>query len=582
MSNKKIYIFFLLLKLITISSFSDANVQESYENERSRILRLDHFQVYEALENSKIYDKNSPIGKYFYNSIIRFSHMGNEQLFITLQDEEDLKKTYPAIFLEYLIKKNIESDESIDEKIAKFESYAAIAEKERWPRVFRYSMAWLVEFEVNNFRDSSALVRMYQLLDKAPVFEYAEIAIDYPLQSLYFDIAVSLNRLGRHSDALQYCHMLRELGAKNSDLKYYSTQCKIHPLLALGRSEDALKLLYEEIKTSRETADHYSLVINYISTARALIGSNKLDQAEVLINDALIIQKNKNYDGFEGYAPEYMLLADIFNKKGDFNKAERYLSLSKSELKDAYSNVGMELRYLNIEQNILEKREYYSEALKIAKKAVEISLEREQKFPYQALTNLINKLNERQIRHLNKTESLTKLREASLITALIFLAILFVFVLYSLKNILSERKDSKINSMYDIASGTLSFSSWKSNAIKLYKTKIDFFLVLIETGIDRNLLKYEESTFDFIKNCKYQLLSDEKIARYNETTYVLKLSASSARDCNNRLNDILHKANSESKLPVRYFKIPFPRNFMFGRKIKLYLRQLKQRDFNIL
>ncbi|NMH60902.1 tetratricopeptide repeat protein [Alteromonas ponticola] len=531
------FIFCAVILCFSTMSVS-ASEQLKYEQERSRILRLSYYESFEALQNSSIFDSSTPLGRYFINSITTVSHRAEDAVELDETDLISLKSNYPEIELEYRVRQIIYNENTIAEKVRQLEYYARQAESNGWERIYLYAMGIIVDLELGNGFAVSALIRLLEIVDNAPLYEYAEISFDYPLQSVYNDLASAFNQLKQHERSITYCKMYEDSLPKNYHDIHTVAHCMVWPLSALGRYNEALQLLLKSVQLAKQDNDIWGISKSYLYSSEVALEMRQFDLAEEFVREAIKVQQDNHYAGMEGYAYDYLLLARIKIKKNEIAEAKKYLRFSREE-----QSLGKLSNYLNYdfilsEARIAESEGDHEKSVSLYKKAINLIADTHQSIPWETISDLTSKLSKKRITNqISSSEFLIGESRTTLIAGIILLVTSIIIWLIYL-NVYRRNQDTYISQQVDTTTGAYNMLAFYQRAKGVPAMYSNSYVLLIELKLRNDLSLFENLLSSFAKQIRYQLKPTESIGRFSGTVLALILEGDDTDKVHDRITKI--------------------------------------------
>ncbi|NMH60903.1 tetratricopeptide repeat protein [Alteromonas ponticola] len=539
------YPHFSLLKFIfciVVLYFSslrvDASEQIKYEQERSKILRLKHHEIYEALQNSTVFDSSTPLGRSFIYSITSLTHRAQDATELSAADLISLKREYPEIELEYRIHIVNDKETVISKQIKKLEMYAHKAKNAGWKRIYHYAIGSIVDIELGQGMVLSALIRMLKIVDSAPIYEHVEQTMDYPLQSVYNDLSIAFYQLGQNDRAITYCQMFKDSLPKTDTYFPQVDNCQVWPLAALGRYSEALQLLSKNIHQIKQENDALGLITNYLYSAEIARRMEQYDLAEELVHNSLNLLQEHNYANTGGYAYGYLTLARIKTKTNEIAQAKKYLELSHQAIKvPSISNV-INNDFMLAEARIAESEDDYEKSVVIYKKLIDLIADTQQSFRWETISDLTSKLNEKRI--ANQTIYSEFLSDKSRITFIagIILLVTGIIIWLIYLNVYRRNQDTYISQQVDTNTGAYNMSAFYQRAKVVPAIYSNSYVLLIELKLHNDLSLFENLFSSFAKQIRYQLKPTESIGRFSGTLLALILEGDDTDKVHDRITKI--------------------------------------------
>ncbi|NMH60905.1 hypothetical protein [Alteromonas ponticola] len=519
--------------------YVNAGVVDNYEEERSRILRLNYYDVYDELTRTDVFDLNTALGKHFFNIITSVSHKSESTVPFTDEDFKILQKKFPKFALEYEILSVSTSNISAEKKINQLQSLSETAVNEGWKRLYLYAIGQIVRFEFEDRKAPSALIRLLSIVDEAPLYEAAEMAFDYPLQSVYLDLAFAFIIIGESKKAISYCEMAGDFLPKTSQFYHLVLRCKADALEMQNKQKEAFQLISQSIERARVDGEEIWLSTGLQYAANLAIALDQLSLAESYLIESMRIENENNYDGVDGNFYHYLKLAQINIRLKKSDMAKNFIERSIAESRGRHNNLAWSDSFLLVFSDMAKLEGEYQSAVDHLKLAIENTKKTNHAIPIDTLKDLTEKFNSLQIKNLNHKNSHQK--NSIKITLILMIGILALLILLIIKTIIFKKSNNSFEELeiYDLNSILPSLDSALMNIRKRIRKKQSTSPILLLQFDTYNIEEFSENFMKIAKELRYQISNEDVIGQFSSNSILIFFEEMSFPDAEIKIKRLL-------------------------------------------
>lgn len=319
----------LLVFSLLFTAQAYADVVDDYQQERSRLLSLKFADRYNALQQSKVFNTDTPLGKYFYNTV----HTNTSKFadYYTLSEEEQasLKATFPEMYYEYRISAIMDSEDNAEPLLKELSEIKSIAQAQDWKRIARFATSVEVTIQISSGYFYSAILNMQDMIDEAPDMTHMETVYDYPLVLLYKDMAEAYYQAGNYPEADLMCGKYADYLPDDLYTQLEGKLCQVRTQVKMHDYKSALQVSMNVL----QVAQHNDLDLLTVS-AYTFISKIYLEMGDTALGRSYAQQGIEFCDTSDHEVPAdyyylYYLLAEASVDESNPEQASHYLSLMR-------------------------------------------------------------------------------------------------------------------------------------------------------------------------------------------------------------------------------------------------------------